>query len=168
MTGEEWRPIDGFPGYEVSNLGHVLSRRRRSPRVLSPNPNQWGYLMVTMTRADGRPCSRTVHRLVADAFLGPCPDGMEVCHNDGDKTNNAPANLRFDTKSANALDRVRHGTDRNARKSRCLRDHEFTPTNTRVTSRGSRQCLACLRLRRSDPVRFYATAERHPRRAQAA
>lgn len=165
MNAEEWRPIAWAPSYAVSDRGRVMSFRGQQPRVLCPSRNQWGYLFVGLTRPDGTRWTRSVHRLVADAFLGPCPPGMETCHNDGDKTNNAPSNLRFDTKSQNALDRVRHGADRNARKLRCLRNHPFTVENTRITSRGSRQCLTCLCLRRSDPAAYYATAERHRSRA---
>lgn len=44
------------------------------------------------------------------AFVGKCPDGMEVCHNDGDPGNPSLNNLRYDTKSANQQDRIRHGS----------------------------------------------------------
>ena len=51
-----------------------------------------------------------VHQLVAEAFLGPCPQGMEVCHNDGDRANNKLENLRYDTRKANHADKRVHGT----------------------------------------------------------
>lgn len=44
------------------------------------------------------------------AFVGPRPDGMEACHGDGDCTNDAPDNLRWDTPTANKVDMTRHGT----------------------------------------------------------
>jgi hypothetical protein len=44
------------------------------------------------------------------AFIGPKPDGMVVCHNDGDKLNNHYANLRYDTHKSNASDMLLHGT----------------------------------------------------------
>lgn len=44
------------------------------------------------------------------AFVGPCPDGMEGCHNDGDPHNNRLDNLRWDTRANNARDAIRHGT----------------------------------------------------------
>lgn len=52
----------------------------------------------------------SVHRLVLLAFVGPCPDGLQACHNDGDRENNRPDNLRWDTPSSNYADRDRHGT----------------------------------------------------------
>ena len=51
-----------------------------------------------------------LHRLVLEAFVGPCPAGMEVCHNDGDPTNNRLSNLRCDTHRNNMLDMHGHGT----------------------------------------------------------
>jgi len=53
---------------------------------------------------------RQVHRLVLDAFVGPCPDGLEACHLDGDAGNNRVSNLRWDTSKANTDDMRRHGT----------------------------------------------------------
>lgn len=120
---ERWRPVVGYEGlYEVSNQGRVksLSRWRkggsRNPtcavreRILSPSPvNRYGHLAVGLSR-DGVLTKRTVHSLVAEAFLGPRPDGMEVAHNDGDCAHNSADNLRYATRLSNMQDRVRHGT----------------------------------------------------------
>jgi HNH endonuclease len=51
-----------------------------------------------------------IHTLVLNAFIGPCPPGLEGCHWDDDGTNNKLENLRWDTHSANVLDSVRNGT----------------------------------------------------------
>lgn len=51
-----------------------------------------------------------MHRLVLEAFVGPCPIGMEACHNDGDTSNNQVDNLRWDTRSSNHMDKEKHGT----------------------------------------------------------
>lgn len=53
---------------------------------------------------------RYIHRLVLEVFVGPCPEGMVACHNDGNPRNNALSNLRWDTREANMRDRDRHGT----------------------------------------------------------
>jgi HNH endonuclease len=66
---------------------------------------------------DGKSKIFPVHRLVAGAFLGPCPDGMETCHNDGDNWNNVLSNLRYDTHKNNMADCVSHGT--HSRGERC-------------------------------------------------
>lgn len=68
-----------------------------------------GYLQVGLMK-DGRQYRRRVNRLVAAAFIGPIPDGMDVCHNDGTRDNNTLDNLRIDTKSSNQADRKLHGT----------------------------------------------------------
>ena len=118
---ETWRPVVGYEGlYEVSDRGHVRSVARfvrgragaPSPRVsraLERSANTHGYLHVSLSRENRRRTSY-VHALVLQAFVGPKPEGMEACHADGDKRNNAVENLRWDTRSENAKDRVRHGT----------------------------------------------------------
>ncbi len=58
----------------------------------------------------GRKVVARVHRVVMEAFVGPCPDGMEVCHGDGDPMNARLDNLRYDTRKANHADKKRHGT----------------------------------------------------------
>jgi len=50
-------------------------------------------------------------RIVATTFLGPCPEGMEVCHGDGNRQNSRLDNLRWDTHQANMMDSIRHGTN---------------------------------------------------------
>jgi hypothetical protein len=52
-----------------------------------------------------------VHRLILEAFVGPCPEGMETCHfPDINPTNNALENLRWDTRSENTRDQIASGT----------------------------------------------------------
>jgi hypothetical protein len=50
------------------------------------------------------------HHLVLEAFVGPRPDGMQCCHGDGNRQNNSPGNLRWDTPLANSRDKQKHGT----------------------------------------------------------
>ncbi len=117
-TREEFRDVPGFPGYQVSRLGRFrtsLTWRKHAPlprgqwRYINRKPGSPGYILMTLFR-DGRPHPRFLHRLVLETFVGPCPEGMEACHYDGDKTNNSLANLRWDTRKANIGDRIRHGT----------------------------------------------------------
>lgn len=142
MTAEEWRPVVGFADYSVSDRGRVTSHRLRIPRLMSPAPNSRDYLTVTLRDAGGRPVTRTVHSLVAEAFIGPRPAGEEVRHLDGDKENCALANLAHGTRGQNQRDSVIHGTHRQARKSECDHGHPFDEANT-LMWQGKRKCRAC-------------------------
>ena len=158
---EEWRDIPGYEGmYQVSNLGQVRSIGRTVTRsdgqvhrykgkILStPLLQQTGYPFVKLSN-HGKNQVRTVHSLVAEAFFGPRPEGTEVCHGDGNPTNNHVDNLRYGTRSENELDKLRHGTHINAAKTHCPRGHELFAENIppSLAKRGYRECLACKRAR---------------------
>lgn len=153
MQAERWLAVPGYEGiYEVSDIGRVRSLAkidaqgaRRKQRLFKPSKmDAWGHLGVTF-RQGGRRESRYVHRLVLEAFVGPCPPGMEGCHWNDVKDDNRLTNLRWGTKSENRLDCVRNGTDPNARKTHCLRGHPFSEENTRLY-KGGRHCLSCQRI----------------------
>lgn len=110
-TAEQWKEFaDGF--YEVSNLGRIRrakpGRNARVGRILKTCPNSVGYPQVDITYSGNRK-TRAVHRIVAEAFLGPCPVGMQVNHIDGDKTNNNVSNLEYVTGIENAHHAMRTG-----------------------------------------------------------
>ena len=119
---EQWRPISGYIGkYEVSDQGRVRSLERVCStgnggtrpvpgRIRALTPNSRGYLGVILCDGEAGKKRFEVHTLVAKAFIGPRPKGMEVCHNDGNPSNNTRKNLRYDTHSKNSMDRVNHGT----------------------------------------------------------
>jgi len=115
----EYRTLPEYEGYRFGSDGSVWSRRRPGTqngpihpwRRLSASVNQDGYLKIHLRRADGKRVEWVVHRLILTAFHGPCPDGMQACHDpDPTRTNNAIQNLRWDTLSANQFDAIRHGT----------------------------------------------------------
>lgn len=147
MRQERWRAVVGFEGrYEVSDLGRV--RNSRTDHVLSAATSRSGHQRVVLCR-DGKGKDMYVHRLVLMAFVGPCPEGMEGCHNDGDATHNDVDNLRWDTRAENNRDAVRHGTHFNMNKTHCPRGHELRSPNLSAAQlkNGERQCLACARAR---------------------
>ena len=113
----EYRAIEGFPGYRVGSDGSVWGRRKQNKhgpanfgewKRLAPDVTKSGHLRVKLYPARKQ---FFVHRLVLEAFVGPCPQGMESCHDpDRDPTNNSVSNLRWDTRQENQNDTVKHGT----------------------------------------------------------
>jgi hypothetical protein len=123
VTLERWLPVVGYEGfYEVSSLGRVRSlsrrvkrnRQRHSGRTLklyaNRSKNRGEYYQARLSR-DGVVRTRDVHVLVARAFLGPCPDGHQVCHGPAGSLNNSAENLSYGTPAKNAADRYRDGTE---------------------------------------------------------
>ena len=105
---ECWRPVVGYEGkYEVSSKGRVRSFvRNKKGHLLKPGLTSVGYPSVAL----GRGNTRLVHCLVAEAFLGVCPEGQEVRHLDGSRSNNNPNNLKYGTRADNVRDAKKHGT----------------------------------------------------------
>lgn len=118
---ERWLPIRDWPDYEVSDHGRVLSylmagshginyRRRDRPVIVGNHPTHDDHRGVWLTADRGaRKRQINVHILVLEAFVCPRPIGLDGCHWDGDGGNNHLANLRWDTRVANALDNLRLG-----------------------------------------------------------
>ena len=104
LSGPSWRIVEEFDRYEVSDTGIV--RRRSDGYVMGQRSISTGYRGVTLF--PGRK-TRYVHRLVATAFLEPCPPKHEVNHKDGDKTNNDWRNLEWLTRAENLNHAMRIG-----------------------------------------------------------
>lgn len=154
-TREEWRPVIGWEStHMASSLGRVRSvsrpvsgpRKRVEGRVLSPSRHRRGHHRYQL-HADGRVGYVQAHRAVLEAFVGPCPSGMEACHNNGDPSDNRLVNLRWDTRSNNTLDAVRHGTQRQARKTHCPQGHLYDQVEYN-NGRPCRRCRECRNERR--------------------
>jgi HNH endonuclease/NUMOD4 motif len=122
-TLEQWRPIAGWEGiYTISDHGRVFSSPRtvwrkdgdgmqavrRAGKFLKPHDRN-GYPSVGL-KDGGRSERCYIHRLVCQTFNGPQPDGHEVAHNDGTRTNSHSVNLRWASRRDNMLDKPRHGT----------------------------------------------------------
>lgn len=131
----EWRTVVGHPMYKVSDDGQVYSTY--SNRLLKPSTLSSGHIRVVVDRRH-----RTVHTLMAEAFLGPRPDEQEVRHLNGNPSDNRLENLTYGSKSENAYDSIEHGTHFNASKTHCKRGHPFDASNTIITTHG-RQCRTC-------------------------
>lgn len=162
---EDWRAVAESDGrYEVSSLGRVRRAERwtqngtgwylRSGRMMTLSRTSAGYLKVDMrlrgsdgSRHGGGGRNRSVHTLVMEAFFGPCPDGQEVLHGNGDKADNRLSNLRYGTRSENNLDAVKHGANVWANRTHCPAGHAYSQENTLIAKRGDgttfRACRDC-------------------------
>ena len=102
---EKWMRITGYGNYQVSNLGRV-----RTWRILGQTESN-GYRYVGLSK-DSVQKRITVHSIVAEAFHGPRPEGMDCCHINGDRGDNRSGNLEWNTRSKNINDRYRHRRER--------------------------------------------------------
>lgn len=152
MASENWRPIKGFEGkYEASDAGRIRSvdsvvhfasrwgkqsERMQPGTVLRPLRHTGGYQRVALWL--GGKCTQAfIHSLVLTAFVGDRPAGMQACHNNGDKQDNALANLRWDTPSANQADREAHGTGRRGKLRVTRRVNETLAAEVRAAHQGN-------------------------------
>lgn len=128
MSKERWRWVRRYRGYyRVSSKGRVRSvsrtvlvpggTRQIRGRLLKPSPvSKSGHLFVVLCK-DGVPENKLVHRLVLEAFVGPCPEGMECRHfPDRNPANNCLNNIQWGTASQNQRDRVPQGTSNRGEK----------------------------------------------------
>lgn len=139
-----WKPVSGFPKYEVSPDGGIRSPRGPLRHIIDGN----GYPIVTLYAPEVKR-NILVHRAVATAFV-PNPDGHEwVLHRDGDSRNPAASNLYWGTPAQNSADMVAHGRAgrANGGKTHCIRGHAFDRVNTYTTGDGRRDCRTCIRMR---------------------
>lgn len=134
---EEWREFG--PGYyEVSNRGGI---RRKAPgvntgegRLKKPSLSSNGYMIVGCY-VEGKRTNILVHRAVAEAFISPCPDGCQVNHKDGVKTNNSLSNLEYVTVSENGKHAIMMGLASAPTKRLYGEDH-WTRKKPHLTAKG--------------------------------
>lgn len=101
---EVWKDIDGYPNYQVSNMGNVKSlnyNKTGVERILKITKDKNGYLSVHLCK-EGKVKYYLIHRLVASTFLDNPNNLPQVNHIDEDKTNNSVENLEFCTAEYNS------------------------------------------------------------------
>lgn len=109
MKKETYKDIPGYEGkYQVSNYGNVKSlnfNRTGVAKVMNINAiSSKGYYITRLT-VNNKPKGYRVHQLVAMAFLGHEPNGMDIVvnHKDGNKLNNRVENLELITNRENII-----------------------------------------------------------------
>lgn len=115
---EIWKDVVGFEGlYQVSNIGRVKSLPKlihsRTPhytqeKILRSHPKKNGYIGLVL-RKNGESINKTLHVLIAEAFLQKPLNAECVNHKDGNKANNCVENLEWITFSENIYHAYKHG-----------------------------------------------------------
>lgn len=112
---EVWKDITGYEGlYQVSDLGNVKSLDREvtykdgkvrihKGKLLKPQKHRDGGLKIGLYK-NKKPETFTPQKLVMSVFIGPRPEGYQICHIDGNPLNNKLSNLRYDTQAENNID----------------------------------------------------------------
>jgi len=110
MSGEIWKEIPDFPGYQASDQGRIRSNRRGSWKILKLTENSYGYFVVGPVHKRKRYLA-PVHRFVLLAFRGAPPEGKnQGAHLNGDKADNRLSNLIWASEKENLSHRIEHGT----------------------------------------------------------
>lgn len=123
-SGVVYRAVTGFPGYAVGDDGNAWSRWKRRGLGIGRGSKsylggQWHLLTASRDRKGYRKvllCNADVRRrvklavLVLETFVGPRLVGMESCHGPRGNADDRLDNVRWDTRLANDLDKVRNGT----------------------------------------------------------
>lgn len=103
-SAELWKVCRRFPLYEVSSQGRLRRYhpewKNKATNILRPAKCTDGYLR-TKFRIEGKDVSIRMHSLVAEAFIGPCPEGKEVNHINSNKADNRACNLGYTSHSQN-------------------------------------------------------------------
>jgi len=143
---EIWKSIDGFPGYEVSNIGRVKSFRRDpkgellKPYLKGEKGKKTDYLRVRLTNDAGVQKNVRVNRIVLITFSGPPPSEKHVsCHIDGNSMNNWLLNLKWATQLENEKHKEIHGTKPIGTK---VHNSKLTPAGVRRIRRVNPKCAA--------------------------
>lgn len=96
---EVWKAIPDTNNFEVSSYGRVKNISKNT--ILKPRTNSCGYYQIGYTESSGKRRTRTIHRLVAEAFIAN-PDNLEtVNHKDGTRLNCEVSNLEWSTQAQN-------------------------------------------------------------------
>lgn len=126
-SGVKIRQCQKFPDYWICSNGQVWTTKYQHKKrgcFLQDSLHVGRYLVVWLYQ-NKVAHRRFIHHLVLETFVGPCLDGMQCCHWDGNFKNNNLKNLRWDTPKANHADKIRHGTVKRGR--------ENARTNTKLT-----------------------------------
>lgn len=93
-----WSDIPLCSNYQTTIDGQI--RNKKTGRILKACDNSSGYPTVNLY-SNGDRISTSVHRIVAETFIGPGRDSAEINHRNGNKHCNTPNNLEWTTRGEN-------------------------------------------------------------------
>ena len=142
---EEWKMINGYSNYQISNRGRVYSKTRNGTvgGIRKTNITQKGYTQVSLISDEGVLENNRVHILVAEAFIPNPENKPQVNHIDEDKTNNHVSNLEWVTAKENA----NHGT-RNLKISKA-KSQKIKCIETGIIYNSAKECSEYMGVSRS-------------------
>ncbi len=133
--------IPGFSGHFIDKSGNVWKGQTLKKICVAAS----GYKVVQFW-INGKNITRTLHRLLLITFVGPCPEGLEALHSDGNRLNCDLSNLRWGTRQENMIDAIRHGTATIGVKNARAKLTEDQVREIRRTHYGGKQTLAMAKL----------------------
>jgi hypothetical protein len=124
--------IKEFPKYSIEDSGVVWNNERQKP--LKAQLLNHGYFAVRLAKTTDFAVTKLIHHLVAEAFIGPRPRGLQINHKDGIKTNNHFSNLEYVTRSENARHMYRLGLHEHMQGEKCGKAKLTTEDVLRIRS----------------------------------
>lgn len=121
LPNEEWRKIDGFDSYYVSNFSRVANFNYRNTgkrMLMKPFTTKVGYYQIALINNNGNRVKKYIHRLVAEAFIPNSQNKLEIDHIDTNRKNNSIDNLRWSTKEENFNNPLSHINRVNGQKNK--------------------------------------------------
>ncbi len=111
------RVIPSFPNYAAGEDGEIYRITKPRDRKNFDHPylikreksGSHKYFMVSLFNPEGERKRCSIHRLVAEAWIGPCPEGKEVNHKNLNKADCRPSNLEYATKLGNTKHAIENG-----------------------------------------------------------
>ena len=108
---EQWKKIDGFPNYEVSDFGNLRTFKARGkelPHIRAKHLGGNGYFEITLYK-NGKPKHIKISRLVATTFVKNPFGKKTVNHINGIKTDDRAVNLEWVTSKENTAHAIKTG-----------------------------------------------------------